>query len=286
MNYNVYQETKMSSDFIEIAKRESNCEEYIRLHSHSFYEMVFVISGSCKYIIGDREYEAKTGNIILIPPGKVHQVIFSKGITETYERFIVWIDADWWNKVKEISPDIDFAFDYCSKHNNYLLCTPDATSKGLEVGFVQMLKEIENKKLNWEICSISYGIALMSHINRTYYYLKASPTKKHQDTLLEKMVSYIDSNLHTKISIGSIAKALHVSPSTLSHMCKEELNVSLYHFVIQRRLIIAKNNIMAGIELNKVWENIGFADYSAFFRAFKREYGISPREFKKVNMKK
>ena len=98
------------------------------------------------------------------------------------------------------------------------------------------------------------------------------------------MLSYIDAHLNTKISIAEIAKVLHVSPSTISHMCKQKLNVSLYQFVIQRRLILAKNNILAGIDISKAWENLGFADYSAFFRAFKRQYGMSPTEFRKQHL--
>ena len=34
---------------------------------------------------------------------------------------------------------------------------------------------------------------------------------------------------------------------------------------------------------NEVYLMYGFKDYSSFFRAFKKEYGISPKEFREMN---
>ena len=202
----------------------------------------------------------------------------------SYERFVLWINKDFIEGFKQIDSQILYAFEKCMIKNNYVLKPSEATAKGLELGLVQFYEEMGNEKLNKEICSITLCMGLIVHINRTYYNLEIKGITDHKDTLLGDMLSYIDAHLNTKISIAEIAKVLHVSPSTISHMCKQKLNVSLYQFVIQRRLILAKNNILAGIDISKAWENLGFADYSAFFRAFKRQYGMSPTEFRKQHL--
>ena len=33
--------------------------------------------------------------------------------------------------------------------------------------------------------------------------------------------------------------------------------------------------------MEAVAEQVGFSDYSSFFRAFKQEYGVSPRQYRK-----
>ena len=63
------------------------------------------------------------------------------------------------------------------------------------------------------------------------------------------------------------------------------MGVSFYRCVTQRRLIAAKALITEGNPLEQVAEMTGFGDYSAFYRAFKQEYGISPRQYRNLQGK-
>jgi AraC-like DNA-binding protein len=49
--------------------------------------------------------------------------------------------------------------------------------------------------------------------------------------------------------------------------------------VIFRRLLQARELMSAGEPPGEVYQLCGFGDYANFYRAFKGEYGISPREF-------
>ena len=70
--------------------------------------------------------------------------------------------------------------------------------------------------------------------------------------------------------------------SKLTKLFYHRLQISFYHFVTQRRLIHSKIKIEEGNSMEEVALSCGFCDYSAFYRAFKKEYGISPREYKKL----
>ncbi len=58
------------------------------------------------------------------------------------------------------------------------------------------------------------------------------------------------------------------------------MGISFYQYVTQRRLVAAKNLILQNIPMEIVAGKVGFSDYSSFYRAFKSEYGISPRQFR------
>jgi AraC-like DNA-binding protein len=57
------------------------------------------------------------------------------------------------------------------------------------------------------------------------------------------------------------------------------VGTSIYRYVIFRRLLQARELMSAGEPPGEVYQLCGFGDYANFYRAFKGEYGISPREF-------
>ena len=66
-------------------------------------------------------------------------------------------------------------------------------------------------------------------------------------------------------------------------MCKQEMRISFYQYVIQLRLIAGKNHILAGMPVGQVWDACGFSDHAGFYRAFRKMYGVSPSQFKQFH---
>lgn len=91
---------------------------------------------------------------------------------------------------------------------------------------------------------------------------------------------------HGQAGYGNIPRCVRLllclCGSTVSHQFKQKMGVSIYQYITQRRLISAKALIARGIALEQVAVQVGFSDYSAFYRAFKQEYGISPRQFRNL----
>ena len=85
-----------------------------------------------------------------------------------------------------------------------------------------------------------------------------------------------------KITLEDTAKHFYVSVSTITQLFRQKMGTSFYHCVTQQRLISAKALIGEGKALEDVSRAVGFADYSTFYRAFKQEFGISPRQYRKL----
>lgn len=49
---------------------------------------------------------------------------------------------------------------------------------------------------------------------------------------------------------------------------------------------MCKDAILGNDNITKIYLMFGFKDYTSFFRAFKKEYGISPKEYKELYMQK
>ena len=77
-----------------------------------------------------------------------------------------------------------------------------------------------------------------------------------------------------------IAGALFVSKYHIAHVFKAQIGLSIHQYILKKRLNLCKGSIASGTDITMACTQCGFDDYSSFYRAFKKEYGMSPKEFK------
>ncbi|MDO4267064.1 MAG: AraC family transcriptional regulator [Eubacteriales bacterium] len=261
----------------------SRTADVVPLHSHGFYEILFVAGGDVQYLLEDRRFQLQRGDILLIPPGISHRPLFPENMSVPYERLALWLHSDFVEHLKSLNPDLDFAFQTCRARANYLLRTPVSTWSALGALFRTIYRESTEQKLGWDVAISAHSATLLVHLGRTLYYLEAVEPVTETDSLFDDLFQYVLSHYQERISLQTTAQQFLVSTSTVSHLFQKRLGISFYHFLTQRRLIAAKNAILSGASIQSVWEPCGFADYTTFYRSFRREYSLSPRDFIRQN---
>ena len=120
---------------------------------------------------------------------------------------------------------------------------------------------------------------IFANLKRAYIERSTGTMKAEKPELLDRITAYIEQNYAQHITVEDLARRFYVSNSTISHHFKQKMGVSLYRYITQRRLIAAKSMIAQGVPMEEISRAVGFLDYSTFYRAFKQEFGISPRQF-------
>ena len=96
-----YQELEMDSPYLDVHEDTSYTKDYVTLHSHEFYELLFCRSGNLQYLIGNTRYQIRKNDIILVPPGTSHRPLFLEQLREPYQRTVLWINNDFFETCKQ-----------------------------------------------------------------------------------------------------------------------------------------------------------------------------------------
>lgn len=275
----LYQELEMTSRYVDTHRDVSYPDSTVQLHSHNFYELLHC-SNTCgaEYLIDARRYRLQKGDIIIVPPGVSHRPLLPETMTEPYRRDVLWVSMDFFARLHEMFPGSGFL----EKNDTFLIRTAGAGWESLGELFHRGVVEAETKQAGWEAALIANTMMLMVQMRRAVMDRSAHSLKAEKPELLDQVLAYIEDNLGSRITIGEAARKFYVSESTITQLFRRKLNVSFYRCVTQRRLIAAKSLIQEGLHMDSVSEQVGFSDYSSFYRAFKQEYGISPRQYRKL----
>ena len=278
----LYQELEMESQYVDTHRDSSYSNALVTLHSHSFFE-ILCCRNTCgaEYMVGSNRYRLQKGDIILIPPGVSHRPLLPKNMIEPYTRDVLWLSPEFLHVLKNYFPQDDLH----QITETHLLRTAGTQWEFLTEKFRQGVAEAERQDIGWEVSVVANTMQLMVQLRRAVMDRTAGLMKAEQPELLDRVMAYIEAHLAEKITLSDVARQFFVSESTVSQLFRKKMGVSFYRCVTQRRLIAAKSLILEGVILELVAAQTGFSDYSSFYRAFKGEFGISPRQFRNQQSK-
>lgn len=276
---NIYQELEMNSRYVDTHMDISTGSIPVNLHSHNYYEIVYVLSNSgIQYLAGAMRYSLQRGDIIIVPPGVGHKPLFPPELAEPYHRIVLWVSTEFAESVFRLIPEESSNF----VDKIFLLRTTGTPYEYIGKLFHKGLKEAHEKKEFWQIALYGNTMQLLVECIRALGAPENQILRSEKPELLDDVVSYIETHLQEKISLTDTAARFYVSESTIGQTFQKKMHVSFYHYVTQRRLIAAKSMMSEEPNLDVLSEKVGFTDYSAFYRAFKKEFGISPREYRNL----
>lgn len=276
----MYQELEMSHRYVDAYRHESMEGGHVPLHSHSFYELMYC-RNSCgmEYLLGPDRYRLQRGDLVFAPPGINHRPLLANQLVEPCRRDVIWMSREFVARLTQAFP-FPAAVDW---EQPFLLRTAGTPWEPLGERVHAGVEEALRRGPGWEAIVAGETMVLLTLLARALSGQEGAPlAQAEKPELLERVFAYIEAHLGEQITLADTAKHFWVSESKISQTFRQKLGVSFYRCVTQRRLIAAKSLIIQGIPLNEVNERVGFADYSTFFRAFKREYGIAPSQFREL----
>lgn len=247
----------------------------VEVHHHDFYEVYFLLGGEVEYWVDGRIFKMVPGDLLLINPMELHRPVLTED-NRLYERIVIWIDRVYLENLNGGS--LCGCFDPEHPNHTHLIHLSSSERTGITALLGELVREFYSQEYGSELSAYGLFLQFMVRLNRLARHTGQPEESRAQSALIQQVLLYIGENLSQPMSLEALAERFYVSKYYLSHTFSAEVGVSLYRYIMLRRLLLARQLLSQGIPAGQVSGSCGFADYTSFYRAFKSEYGISPKE--------
>lgn len=108
------------------------------------------------------------------------------------------------------------------------------------------------------------------------------PGNRNEQSTIEQVISYIKRNMPGEVTLQDTATAVHLNPSYLSHLFKQQTKVNFIDYVLKLRMEEAQKLLSTtSLRISEIAERLEYNDTSYFSHSFKRMVGKTPSEFRK-----
>ena len=251
-------------------------------HSHDYYELYFFEEGAVTMVIGEKPYALQSGDVIVIPPGIDHRILLTDS-EKPYRRFVLWLTPAYLMALEKRSPDYGYLLRRSAEQGRYVYRFDLPTFNALRTRLFTLLDEIHADRFARET-AIDLSISdLLLYLGRTVYEQEQRRDRKEQLSRYEAITQYVDEHLDEHLSLDTLARQFYLSKYYLVHLFRENTGLSVHQYILKKRLAACCDAMRGGAAVGEVCRQWGFGDYSAFYRAFRKEYGMSPSAYLELN---
>ncbi|MEY2196491.1 AraC family transcriptional regulator [Neobacillus sp. BF23-41] len=245
-------------------------------HKHDdLCEIIYICEGEGTFIIDNKSYTAKKGDILIYNTGVIHEEYSNpSNPLVTYFCGISNLAID---QLKDLCI-IPFDLEPIIQKNKY--------SDLIGLYFSHIFEESSLKAAGFEIiCQglLTSSIALM---HRAIKLQNLRNETKESNTLAHRIKEFIDKNYKKNIKLEDIAAALYINKYYLSHVFKEQMKITPINYLINRRIGEAKNLLVSTeLKIGEIARIMGYDNTNYFTLLFKKMTGETPKQFKQNHKK-
>ena len=253
------------------------------MHAHTDrVEVILICEGASTYLIGNKQYDVKKGDLLIYNPGVVHDEI--SGPDNQLHSYCMAVGG------LHMPGLPDYAL---TSAQEGVLFPTGAYFEDFNALFAMLFHSLSTDETMTEsFCnSLMHAILVkvLALVKEHQESLKKQSGKKksvevnldNTEALGHTIKKYIDAHYMEQITLQSISSALYISPYYLSHVFKEMSGYSPMQYVLRRRVGEAQTLLIhTDLSLTRIAENVGFETQSYFNYQFTKNVGISPKKYR------
>ena len=267
----------LHEDFRLFHLRDVGVEE-MEYHYHEFDKIVIFLSGTASYIMEGRSYFLAPWDVLLVSHHLIHKPVIDPN--DPYERVVIYLDPGFIRSHSTKDADLTSCF-RLARQRQFALMRPDPEQKEQLRQLLQALEQtLGDKAFAGGLLARTCFLQLLIHLNRAMVrdHTHQDKTASRYDPKIERALSYINDHLAEELSVDTLAGQVYTSKYHFMRRFKQLTGCSVHRYITQKRLLAAAELLRSGVSAQTACTRCGFQDYSAFQRAFRRQFGVTPRD--------
>lgn len=249
-------------------------------NSHSTWELDYIIHGSGIRSIGNLSEHITEREIILIPPGIPHIWAFEAQEVEgncEVSNLSVFFKSSLLENISGIFPEMTESVNRLLSYHDAILFLEDDHDRieHILLSMRGMTPEVRLPKM------IELIIVLSNSIKHRF-----AGRGKEQSTTekkFEKIRVFLKCNYNRVITLNEIADYMNMNKSSLCTFMRKHTGMTLTEYLNGIRLSIASEYLLnLDDTISSIAYRVGFSDITYFNRLFRKKYGLSPSQYKKL----
>ena len=245
----------------------------VDFHYHEFCKVLLLVSGRGSYVVDGHRYPLQPGDAVLIGSRCVHRPELEQDAP--YERIIIFISPEFLQR--ESTADCDL-MDCFSGEKGHVLRLKEQRRKRLFDMAATLEQELGSQRFGRDIASNAALLRLLVQIGREQCRGDGqnSLSVMPENTRVLEWMRYIDRHLEEDLDIDLLADGFYISKFHMMRLFHRETGSTVHTYLLQRRLLHARELIRGGMRATEACYRSGFRSYSSFTRAYSKHFGTTP----------
>lgn len=244
------------------------------LHYHDYYELVVFLEGDIHYICESSTCQPQCGDIILIPPHRLHMSVINADST-LYSRHVFYLYPD---ALDALGCGELLGFLSLCDEGRYLFTLSQQGCQTLHALLLRLDQAL--KSPSGREHALARGLVIEAFYWLSEAYIKPIAAPNRLPDNVQQIQRYIDAHYAEIGSVAEVASHFFYSREYVSRLFQRHFHTTVADYIMQRRIAQSQTLIAEGVPLSEVCFRVGFGSLTTFIRAFRTMTHMTPSQYR------